>query len=209
MFIDNNKIYTSRYMNSWGWIEYVTCFFVIMVSTNIYLNTDRFHLKCVISKIDGNTYCVRDNKYVKQSADLLAEVTGNMKKLVHHMKTKYSSRDDVKRLVDNFNPSRIVETLPTSMHTAYSEDKGKKIAFCLQEDKDKMKRIDINTLTFVAIHELSHLMTKTIGHEQDFWNNFKFLLKNAVKLGIYNPVDYNDSPQPYCGMTIDDNPLYS
>ena len=191
------------------WLEYVLCFFVMVVLTTFYLNSDTFQLKCVISKVDGNTYCVRDNAYVKQSADLLAEVTLRMKKLVQHMKEKYSQQTNVQRLIQNFNPSRIVETLPTSLHTAYSEDKGKKIAFCLQKHKEDMKRIDINTLTFVAIHELSHLMTETIGHEQDFWKNFKFLLKNAVAIGIYDSIDYQQQPEPYCGMTIDDNPLYA
>ena len=191
------------------WLEYVLCFFVMVVLTTFYLNSDTFQLKCVISKVDGNTYCVRDNAYVKQSADLLAEVTLRMKKLVQHMKEKYSQRTDVQRLIENFNPSRIVETLPTSLHTAYSEDKGKKIAFCLQKHKEDMKRIDINTLTFVAIHELSHLMTESIGHEQAFWKNFKFLLKNAVAIGIYDSIDYQQQPEPYCGMTIDDNPLYA
>ena len=190
-------------------LEYVLCFFVMVVLTTFYLNSDTFQLKCVISKVDGNTYCVRDNAYVKQSADLLAEVTLRMKKLVQHMKEKYSNRSDVQRLIENFNPSRIVETLPTSLHTAYSEDKGKKIAFCLQKHKEDMKRIDINTLTFVAIHELSHLMTESIGHEQAFWKNFKFLLKNAVAIGIYDSIDYQQQPEPYCGMTIDDNPLYA
>ena len=191
------------------WLEYVLCFFVMVVLTTFYLNSDTFQLKCVISKVDGNTYCVRDNAYVKQSADLLAEVTLRMKKLVQHMKEKYSNRSDVQRLIENFNPSRIVETLPTSLHTAYSEDKGKKIAFCLQKHKEDMKRIDINTLTFVAIHELSHLMTESIGHEQAFWKNFKFLLKNAVAIGIYDSIDYQQQPEPYCGMTLDDNPLYA
>jgi hypothetical protein len=191
------------------WLEYVLCFFVMVVLTTFYLNSDTFQLKCVISKVDGNTYCVRDNAYVKKSADLLAEVTLRMKKLVQHMKEKYSNRSDVQRLIENFNPSRIVETLPTSLHTAYSEDKGKKIAFCLQKHKEDMKRIDINTLTFVAIHELSHLMTESIGHEQAFWKNFKFLLKNAVAIGIYDSIDYQQQPEPYCGMTIDDNPLYA
>ena len=191
------------------WLEYVLCFFVMVVLTTFYLNSDTFQLKCVISKVDGNTYCVRDNAYVKESADLLAEVTLRMKKLVQHMKEKYSQRTDVQRLIENFNPSRIVETLPTSLHTAYSEDKGKKIAFCLQKQKEDMKRIDINTLTFVAIHELSHLMTESIGHEQAFWKNFKFLLKNAVAIGIYDSIDYQQQPEPYCGMTIDDNPLYA
>ena len=68
--------------------------------------------------------------------------------------------------------------------------------------------IDENTLTFVAIHELGHVMTESIGHKKEFWENFKFLLKNAVTMGLYKPVDYKKKPKDYCGMTITDNPYY-
>ena len=51
-------------------------------------------------------------------------------------------------------------------------------------------------------------MTKSIGHKQDFWNNFKFLLENAKTSQIYNPVDYNKNPSEYCGMTLNDNPYF-
>jgi hypothetical protein len=70
------------------------------------------------------------------------------------------------------------------------------------------KLIDINTLTFVALHELGHLMTESIGHEREFWVNFRYLIKKANQLGIYEPVDYSKSPQSYCGMEITDSPLY-
>jgi hypothetical protein len=113
----------------------------------------------------------------------------------------------VKLLVKNFNPKRIVETLPTSEYTAYSEDKGKKLAFCLEEYKGKQKLIDLNTLMFVSLHEMGHLITVSIGHESEFWKNFQFLLKHANSLGLYEPVDYAKNPQPYCGMTLTDNPL--
>ena len=51
-------------------------------------------------------------------------------------------------------------------------------------------------------------MSKSIGHKKEFWQNFKFLLKNAIQMGIYTPVDYKKSPKKYCGMTITDNPYY-
>ena len=120
----------------------------------------------------------------------------------------YPERDNVKRLVKNFNPQRVSETLPTSSYTAYSENKGEKLAFCTTTTKKGTKLIDENTITFVAIHELSHIATKSIGHTPEFWHNFKFLLQNAKKIGIYHPVDYKSNPKVYCGMKITDNPLY-
>jgi predicted metal-dependent hydrolase len=78
----------------------------------------------------------------------------------------------------------------------------------LNKTKNSQTLIDENTLTFVSIHELAHVMTKSVGHKQDFWENFKFLLENAKDAKIYEPVDYKQKPQGYCGMTITDNPYY-
>jgi hypothetical protein len=115
----------------------------------------------------------------------------------------------VKRLVSGFNPDKVMETLPTSSYTAYSENKGEKVAFCLNQQKnDNNNLIDENTLTFVAIHELSHIMTESIGHKSEFWSNFKFLLDNAKEAGLHEPIDYKKKPQEYCGMKIHDNPYY-
>jgi hypothetical protein len=168
------------------------------------------NLKCIISGKDGNKYCVRDRDTTKlnEAADLLATVTKNCKDLVKYMGEKYPKDERVQRLVAGFNPTKISETLPTSELTAYSENKGEKIAFCLNKTKHSSNFIDINTLTFVAIHELSHITTVSVGHKQEFWQNFKFLLENAKAAGIYDPVDYKKSPENYCGMTINDSPYY-
>jgi len=189
-------------------ISYILVIILIFIACTFYLNSDSFNLTCVIAKRDGNTYCVRDSDRIQQSVELLAEATEKMKEVVHTLKDKYPEDKRVNLLVKNFNPNRIVETLPTSEFTAYSEGKGVKLAFCLRKHKDEMKLIDINTLTFVALHELTHLMTESIGHKQEFWTNFKFMLKHAVKEGIYEPIDYSKSPEDYCGLMIDDNPLF-
>ena len=125
------------------------------------------------------------------------------------MKEKHPDKENVKRLVDGFNPKKIMETLPTSEYTAYSENKGEKLAFCLSKKKDDSTNlIDEHTLTFVAIHELSHVATKSIGHKTEFWQNFKFLLENAKEAGIHNPEDYKKSPKEFCSMKIHDNPYF-
>lgn len=186
----------------------IVVIFITIIIFKIYKESDMFQLKCIVSDIDGNKYCVRERDKLELVADLLAKITNNMKSLVLHMKKTYPDRNNVKRLVKNFNPKKIYETLPTSSYTAYSENKGEKLAFCTTTTKGGNKLIDENTLTFVAIHELSHLATKSVGHTDEFWSNFKFLLKEAKKEGIYNPVDYKKNPQPYCGMTISDNPYF-
>jgi len=142
--------------------------FVGIIILKIYNESEMFQLKCIISDVDGNKYCVRETAKLELVADLLAKVTKNMKDLVTHMGESYPERKNVQRLVKNFNPKKIYETLPTSEYTAYSENKGEKLAFCTTTTKKGNKLIDENTLTFVDIHELSHLATKSVGHTDEF-----------------------------------------
>ena len=187
---------------------YVIIIFVLFVCLKIYNESDAYNLKCIISDVDGERYCVRERNKMESAANLLAEVTKKMKDLVVYCGKKFPDDEKIQRLVQKFNPTKISETLPTSEYTAYSENKGEKLAFCLNKEKDGSQLIDINTLTFVAIHELSHIMTVSEGHKQEFWQNFKFLLEQAKEANIYNPVNYKKNPEPYCGMDISDNPYY-
>ena len=192
-------------INAFG---YILISFVLIICLKIYFDSDNYNLKCIISDEDSNTYCVRESPKLQLVADLLARVTMKLKKVSSYLGKKYPDRDNCKRLFDNFNPKKIVEILPTSKYTAYSENKGEKLAFCTTKKKHGTDLIDENTLTFVALHELAHIMTKTIGHNTEFWNNFKFLLKESVKIGIYKPVDYKKKSVSYCSMDLTDNPLY-
>lgn len=187
---------------------YIIIGFVLFICYKFYSESSYFQLKCVISDVNGKKYCLREREKIDEASDLLAKVEQRCKKLVKYMEEKYPNKEEVKRLVEGFSDTIIQETLPTSTLTAYSENKGDKIALCLLKEKEKTQLIDIDTLTFVAIHELAHIMTESIGHKKEFWTNFKFLLENAKEANIYNPRDFKKSPQQYCGMKIDDNPYY-
>ena len=187
---------------------YVIIAFVIIIGLKIYSESDAYNLKCIISDVDGKRYCVRERMTMELAANLLASVTQKLKDLVIYCAKKFPDNEKVQRMVQKFNPTKISETLPTSEYTAYSENKGEKLAFCLNKEKNGSKLIDINTLTFVAIHELAHIMTLSEGHKQEFWQNFKFLLEQAKAANIYDPVNYKKNPESYCGMDITDNPYY-
>tara|TARA_R110002073_G_scaffold168351_1_gene325183 strand:- start:6326 stop:6859 length:534 start_codon:yes stop_codon:yes gene_type:complete len=175
----------------------------------MYKNSDTFQLKCIVSDVDGRKYCVREREKVDAAADRLAEVNRKLVKLVNYCNKNNPDDERCIRLQKKFNPKKLVETLPTSEYTAYSENKGEKLAFCLDKKKNSTNNlIDINTLTYVAIHELAHICTISIGHTPEFWENFKFLLVQAKATGLYNPVDYKNKPGEYCGMPITDNPYY-
>lgn len=199
------------FKNMWksSFLNYIIIACIVIICLKIYSESEVYNLKCIISDVNGKRYCVRDRIDTQEAVDLLAKITDKCHEVVKYVDKKYANNEDVKRLVEGIQNVKISETLPTSELTAYSENKGEKMAFCLNRTKNSTnKLIDINTLLFVAIHELAHIMTKSIGHKQEFWNNFKFLLENAEDAGIYTPVDYKKKPQGYCGMTITDNPYF-
>ena len=188
---------------------FIIMLFIFLIALKMYYDSDEFNLRCIVSTVDGKKYCVRERNNIQNASNLLARTTEKLEYLVENVGQRYPDREKVQKLVKNFNPTTIKETLPTSEFTAYSENKGEKIAFCLNKKKtDNNNLIDSNTLMFVAIHEIAHIMTTSVGHTEEFWNNFKFLLENAVEIKIYTPVDYKKEPEGYCGMDITDNPYY-
>ena len=50
-------------------------------------------------------------------------------------------------------------------------------------------------------------MTDEIGHTDKFWANMKYLLEQAIQIGVYNYEDYKQTPQMYCGLEINSTPL--
>ena len=192
-------------------IDILTCvitIFVLFFCIKIYKESDMFQLKCIISGVDGNRYCVREKHDMEKAADLLAKTTSDLKLIVEKLGKEYPKKESVQRLVKGFDPKKVNEILPTSEYTAYSENKGEKLAFCLTKSKHGDTQIDEGTLLFVGIHELAHVMTKSIGHHREFWGNFKFLLQHAKKYGIHEPINYKKNPVTYCSMQINDNPFF-
>lgn len=192
--------------------DMISLFIIIfmLISSYFYIrNSAQFGLKCIISNADGETYCIRERGRLKEAALLLSLIRENSKKVVDGLYKAHPDNEFVQRLKKRFNPKVFQETLPTSVHTAYSENKGEKMAFCLNKKKhDNDNLIDENTLMFVALHELTHIGTLDVGHTKTYWHNFKFVLEHAVKERLYTPVDYKKNPEPYCGMTISDSPYY-
>jgi hypothetical protein len=160
---------------------------------------------------DGQEYDIQNLPNKEEAVKLMAKIRANLTKLRDSYANEPALMNDppVARFVARFQPDVFSENDINSPDTSYSENKGQRIVVCL---RDKLKKpdyplIDINTIMFVMLHEMAHLMTETIGHTPEFWENFKRILHDAVKVGIYTPVNYSRQPTPYCGMTITDSPL--
>lgn len=117
-------------------------------------------------------------------------------------------RKDVrtKKLEERFNKNRIFEVNPNNSNnwTSYTIDKGRQMGLCLKNKYNDYH--NLNTLKFVFLHELGHVVSDTFHHDLNFWENFKFLLNIAYRNNLVDVVDYQNYNTPYCGIIIDYNP---
>ncbi len=179
---------------------------IILLCIFLQYESKHSELTYVKSEIDGNEYLVRNREDKLKAANMIAKIKNNLNKIVEYLKKNNISDPKVRRLVEKYKPEQLSESLPNTSYTSYSVNKGEKIVFCIRSKKTG-KLVGMNTIMFVAIHELAHVMSESIGHTPEFWNNMRYLLKKGIKLGVYKAVDYKSKPVPYCGTTITDSPL--
>ena len=175
------------------------------------VGNSQYPLVMVKSSIDGKLYRVRDMRDKQQAADLLAKVRLRMKKLYAHLASTFPDKPQVKRLLQRFeaNPERLLEATPDAEHTSYSVNKGESVHLCLRQRQGADENlVNENVMVFVSLHEMAHMITDSVGHEPEFWNNFGWLLKQAENLGVYQYQDFKAHPVRYCGTNITDQPRY-
>lgn len=198
---------------------------IVLIIIELCKTTGKFSIgktKHVRSIVDGLNYKVHishDNP--TGAADTMAELNNRCVDLMRHLRNKYLRSEHGKlpqnarrvtatrRLLELYSPDNLTENSPKDPHgdTSYTIDKGKILAICLRGKSDS-KIHDIETLTFVAVHELSHIAIKELDHPPIFWIAFKFMLEEAVECGVLYGINYKYQPAQYCGLKVDYNPLF-
>ena len=158
----------------------------------------------ITSKIDNRDYDVQIKDDAQEAADLIAQIREKLILVSDHLIKTYPNEDRTIRLKQNFKPNNIKEGIDNPNYTSYSINKGEQIVLCLRSHK---KLMDLNTIMFVVLHELSHICTLSIGHTPEFWDNFKWILEEAINIGVYKKQDFKLNNVDYCGMKITDSPL--
>ena len=157
------------------------------------------------SSNDNRKYRLLDLPGKEKCMEILVQLNKNVIQLLSYVKDE--DREGIKDLLDNYRPDSLCENLENRSLQAYSLNKGEEICLCLREPENELEIIDdMNTLMFVLVHELSHLMTDDIGHTNKFWNNMAYLLKKANEINLYTPINYSVTPVMYCGVKIDETP---
>lgn len=168
------------------------------------------------SDIDDSIYMIRrgnnkSQKFLIESANTLALINQRIEKLICHLNDNFSNDNSknffIKKLTKNYNRYMISEAAIDPRYTTYTVDK-KDMHICLRT-RDKSEKIyDINILMYVCLHESSHLCNYTKsgdaiqGHGDEFRYIFKFLIEESIKIGTYEYVNYEKSPEEYCNITI-------
>jgi hypothetical protein len=167
-------------------------------------------MAAVQSTVDGQRYVVRNLPDKQEAADRLARVRAKLLRLMKDLQQSHPDKPFVKQMVRNFDadPARFSESTPDASYTSYSVNKGEKVYMCLRQRNEREELVDENVITFVALHELSHIGTSDVGHTPQFWNNFGWLLKRAEEIQIYEFQDFSAHPVEYCGIRITDQPTY-
>jgi hypothetical protein len=190
-------------------------FFMILISITVfYVYLENKAADVTFVKHGKIEFLVRNLDDKEKAARLLSDICSGLTSIINHLYEKRDSYDSdkkggIERMKAKFNHNAVVESSPGNKYTSYSINKGEKIVFCLRSKDNSQELVDLNTMMFVAIHELAHLMSQSIGHTKEFWDNMKFLLKCGIEINVYTKQDFNKSPQDYCGTKITDTPLNS
>ena len=143
-----------------------------------------------------------ENNFKK--AKILYEIKQKTETLILYMKNNsIPNKQTADRLYNRFKGSELRETSLLETSAGYTINKGDEIRVCINKVNGEYKP---EIVMFIILHELAHVMSVTYGHNEEFKNNMDFLVKLAVKLGLYSGRDFNKYPANYCGVSITNSP---
>ena len=194
-----------------SFIIFIITLIIICVVIYLYFNYTYPDMTYVKSDVDNNFYLVRNVDDKHEASNMLARIRNDILKLSNYLEEHKNDKEfaDYKEYIEilyNKAPSIIlVESTQDSEYTSYSINKGEQIVFCLRA-KNINKLHVLNLVCYVVLHEISHVACPIYdNHGPLFRKIFAFLTNNAIKLNIYQKIDFDKSPEEYCGMMITDS----
>lgn len=191
-------------------LEHISTFivFIIFIYTITYVGP--FSEVNYVKSKNKENFIVRNLPDKQKAADLLDDISNDLKTIVQHLNNNKSSFKEHSSCIElinkRFNAANLSEGNLDFKYTTYTINKGEKMVFCLrQRNSEELHRR--NLILFVAIHELAHIASHSIDHTDEFHKNNKFLLQEAIKIGVYKPEKFNTRPVNYCGTDITHEPI--
>lgn len=155
----------------------------------------------VVSTVNNKKYAVIQTGDYVAAADMLASLEDKAREFIAAAAEKYHNDKTIKRIQKYWTGT--ISEIPQSDTIAYALEK-RDLFMCVRDNAGNIQQLD--DLLFVLLHELSHVMNSTYGHDASFWKQFKKTLEMANKLGYLPYKNYDDYSVQVCGKTINSNP---
>lgn len=184
-------------------------FILVLIVLSIHIVNEGFE-SYKLSSLNNKKYLVQDYKNKQEAANIIAQLEVNITTFVNYLKKKYPNDSRIKRLVKNLKETKFEEAPHEDGESSYTINKGELMKLCIRKKEEEKPFHNLNTLMFVVIHELGHVCSESIGHTDEWMDNFRFLLKEAKNANIdFEPIDYSKENINYCGVEVTHNPYYN
>ena len=164
------------------------------------------------AEFDGKIFMVQELPDKMKAVDLLIKLKNDLFKIAQKTLDRAKAEKNkeyigyMQIINDRLNTVYIREVEKDSPYTSYSVNKGEELVFCLRNKKTH-KFYDYNKILYVAVHEIAHIGCPDVGHTPLFFELNRYILETAQQNKMYNFVDYNKTPEEYCGINIYTNVL--
>ena len=178
-------------------ISLILVFFLISKLSNINIK----------SKYNNIIYSVRNTHNKFKTVYKLSKLRNVIEKLLKNIDRKeeifIKYKERFKRLNIFLEKGNLINEISYFEENTYTLNKYK-INLCLKDKDDEF--YDLKHLIYIVIHELSHIICPSYGHNDEFYMINRFLLKQAIKLKLLNIIDTNFliNPINYCGTLINE-----
>lgn len=182
-----------------NFIEFIALITLLLVAVGV-VRARNSEVQYVTSQVDGRRYLVRKLPDSQAAADMLARLNAKARALIRHLVAKHPENATYMQLYSNYDPNGgLSESTPEHGYTSFTRDK-REVFMCLRQKDNSFA--DETVITYVMLHELTHVGLAEVGHGPAFWQAFKEVVKEAINIGVYAAEDYKANPKEYCGIRV-------
>ena len=139
---------------------------------------------------NGRKYRVLKNDKPEEALLYLEDLIKELEKFIEYLTINKILSEPKTVLLNKKIKNLVLGERPIhEKEVGYTVNKGKEIRVCLRDEMGNF--IEKDTVLFIILHELAHIITYSYGHTDEFWENYNHIEKHAKLYGIVknlNPV---------------------
>jgi hypothetical protein len=187
------------------WKNILPLLLLLFVGIIIFTQKNTSYVK---SDLNNKEYLVQNMSDKERAAYMLSILEEKILMMRKHFLDNWNRYPKYQPFIERFCKKAdklfIYENSLTSDSTAYTVNKGEETVICLRSKRNFGELHDINIITYVTLHEISHIACTDINHTDQFKEVFRFFVEVASNIGIYTKINYQIDPKEYCGITVND-----